>query len=217
MRHAIIAVPLLLALLLGGIVTPAVAQPKQWKEIGQWSIFSNPDGECIAVTNWPDNRYLALGWLPRLNKSVVIFGDGNWRSIEDNRVYNIVLHLVPGPPMAIAAKGNREPQKASDVPRLLVATETRALLDRIARTDVLEVEYRNETIARFELTGSAAAIAGMEECKRLNGKPPPASPPGSPRPSPSISPPLPPSPRPAAPSGPARETPPPLETSPSRR
>ena len=150
-------------------------------------------------------------WIEQADGSMLTFGARGWQSIAGDRAYNVVLHLPPAPPMAVAAKGLRE--GASDGrPMLLVAAEGRALLDNIARAAALEVEYKNEIIARFELAGSSAAIAGMLECQRLGGRPPPAAPTQPPAaaprpPAPSLLPPQ---------SGPAREGRPPNETSPLR-
>lgn len=192
-------------------VQPAQAQQKTWKNIGDWTILASASGQCAAVVDWPGERYLVLSWVEEADGSMLTFGARGWRSIASDRTYNVVLHLPPAPPMAVAATGLRE--GASDGrPMLLVAAEGRALLDNVARAAALEVEYKGEIIARFELAGSSAAIAGMIECQRLGGRQPPAGqtppPAAAPRaPAPSLLPPQ---------SGPAREAPSPNETSPLR-
>lgn len=186
--------------------TPALAQQKTWKTIGNWTILASPSGQCAAVIDWPDQRYLVLSWVEQLGKTVTTFGSRKWQSIADGRAYDVVLHLPPAQPLAMTAKGVRE-AASGDRPMLLALAEGRALLDNAARADALEVEYKGEIIARFELAGSSAAIAGMLECQRLGGRPPPAAAP-APRPqAPSLLPPQ---------SGPAREARPPSETSPLR-
>ncbi len=190
---------------------PALAQQKTWKNIGDWTILASASGQCAAVIDWPDERYLVLSWVERLGKTVTTFGARRWQSIANDRAYDVVLHLPPAQPLTITAKGVRE-AASGDRPMLLAVTEGRALLDNAARAEALEVEYKNEIIARFELTGSSAAIAGMLECQRLGGRPPPAAPTPPPAaaprpPAPSLLPPQ---------SGPAREARPPNETSPLR-
>jgi len=191
-------------------VAPAAAQIRLWKKVGDWNIHPHSTLGCIAVTDAAD-MFLSLSLDPKNDRTIVTIGNSKWQSIKDRQDYEVVLHLPPAPPWATIARGIRA--NDSSMPILGAVGATREYLDRFARSTSFELEYRNEIIGRVDLTGSSAAIAALLECRRSGGELPPSAArpapvaPSAAPPAPSLLPP---------PSGPAREAPPPSETSPLR-
>jgi len=195
-------------------VAPAAAQIRLWKKVGEWNVHPHATLGCIAVRDTADGLFLSFSLDPRDDRTIVTIGNRKWQSIKDGQAYEVVLHLPPAPPWATTARGIRG--KDSSLPILGAVGASREYLDRFARASSFELEYRNEIIGRVDLTGSSAAIAALLECRRSGGEQPPSVAPVAPAP-PSAAPPSRPVPSLLPPtSGPAREAPPPSETSPQR-
>ena len=136
------------------------AHGQLWKEVGDWSIdVVKDDRYCMASVEYKNGAALFLAVVPDIRRLKLSFVSDKWQSIKDERKYEMTVYLDQ----------RRESWTMTGI-RLnshggIETYLTLAGMNRIAEASTILLAYEGESLGRFTLRGSMAALEELRRCQ----------------------------------------------------
>ncbi|HEV7319342.1 MAG TPA: hypothetical protein VGO04_12115 [Ensifer sp.] len=156
--------------LLGLLVTTGAASAEEgrsniWKRVNAWTIGSDPSlgGSCYAATGYDAGAILRIGFYPRgsANLAFLSVGSADWKSIEPQREYEVVLQLDRGRQWPTVAFGlELTGQRA-----LVVNFSNTEFFTEFVRRNTLALSFEGRVITSLSLRDSMKAVSEMFKCQ----------------------------------------------------
>lgn len=148
----------------------AVAQETAlWKEdVAGWEILVDQslDDGCFMITEYERGTLLRAQFNPAADTFQFVVGDPNWKSIEENKFYEIEVEFGSAGPWTGDAVG----YDFGGINALILHIpfeDDRAdlFIEEFMRYTVVDVRYEGSSIARLSLKGTYAAMEEVMACQ----------------------------------------------------
>lgn len=148
------------------IAASANADTIPWKEVDGWTIAVDPslgDG-CFIASDFDNKVELRIGFdhsVDAADPGYVLLSSENWKSIQDDKTYDLVFQLGARSRWdATAVGGEMGPAKT-----LWVGLNDADFFAELTRRLSMNVSYDGKNIARMSWTRSGRAISELYECE----------------------------------------------------
>jgi hypothetical protein len=136
--------------------------PEKWKSLdGWWVGYDASRRGCFIKTRFDD---LQLG-SDAAGGFYILIENRNWKWIEKDRQFEVVLRLNPYPERRVTMRGVSG--TARQLPGLLLPEKDRAYIDNFAGSNELTIERNGDLVGRVSLSHTGAALREMDECQKF--------------------------------------------------
>lgn len=118
-------------------------------------------GGCYILAEFDGDTIVRIGFDPSNSDYYLMLADADWKSIEADKEYDLVLTLGHRKPWDAQATG----LMMGDQPTLIVRSTDTDFLDEFSSQQNIKVEYNGTQIANLNLDGSSQAINEMINCQ----------------------------------------------------
>lgn len=136
------------------------------RDIGGWSLMLDTtlDDACFVGRGNADGTYFRLSYDNSRERIFFVAANGFWKSIDNEKPYQIVIQFDQGQPWDVSATGTR---LSNGVPGLAFdVTEVDFIHDMRERRS-FSMSWGGRPLGTFSLTGSADALKALADCQRI--------------------------------------------------
>jgi hypothetical protein len=135
-----------------------------WGKVGGWDIRVDRtvgDG-CFAMQVFERGTVVRIGFDVASKAIYLVFGHDNWKSLEEGKVYPVVIRFDSGQEY----KGSMEGQRLAKTVFLVHHNLNNDFLKDFMQRNTMEVFYRGDSIANLSLRNTYAAVGEVINCQR---------------------------------------------------
>lgn len=141
---------------------PVLGVDKTIGKVSGWSIgVSRSTDGCLAAATYEDQTTVWMGFNGERDEAFLAFTNPKWRSIEPDRIYQLVMLTGRG-----RWKGQFTGLERGADRGLMASGLKKSFVLDIARAGGIEVLFERKSIARLSLSGSSDAISAMIDCQK---------------------------------------------------
>lgn len=148
----------------------AHAESVAWKDdVRGWMIRVDPTigNGCFMLTEYDGGTYLRVQFNPSTDNLDFIIGDGDWRSVEKGKLYELSVQFGNRTPWAGDAEGfwfgDNTPALMMSVP--FHDDRAKSFMEEFMRMSDVRVKYEGSEIAHLSLSGTYAAMQEAIACQ----------------------------------------------------
>jgi hypothetical protein len=136
-----------------------------WKVVGDWQVRVDKtlNFGCFMAAASVRGTVVRIGLDQKRLNGYILVGNDDWRSLEVNKDYELVLQFDGNPPWRGKATAIQMGQGAAYL--YLPFSKSQVMLE-LAKKQVLSIWYESKQVAALRLTGSFAATQELVACQR---------------------------------------------------
>ena len=153
----------LLSVLVASIARGDSNETAKWGQIGGWDIRVDRtvgDG-CFALQVFEHGTIVRIGF-DLTNRAVyLIFGNDKWKSLEDGKLYPVVIRFDDSQDY----NGEMQGERLAKTVLLVQHNLNTDFLKDFMQRNTMEIFYRGDSIARLSLQNTYAAVGEVINCQ----------------------------------------------------
>jgi len=130
---------------------------------GGWDIYIDTtiDYGCFAHMEWKGNTQMRFGFDPTVDSMYITISDGDWRSLQVGKDYDIQIEFDNSQPWTTTAQAIN----LDGINSLYFTFYEQDFIAEFAKKHSIYVTYNNKEIAYLDLKGSYEAVIDLAACQ----------------------------------------------------